>query len=91
MIRMFVRHQVDDFAPWKEHYDGFDAKRQEYGVRDHAVFAGAEDVNDVTVWHDFDDIASAQAFVNSDELRSAMAAAGVRSEPQVWFVNRSLP
>ena len=91
MIRMFVRQEVSDFASWKAGYDAFGATRREMGVRGDAVFCGADNANDVTVWHDFDDVAAAQAFLDSDELRSAMASAGVAGEPQIWFCSRELP
>ena len=60
-------------------------------VRAEAVFCGAESAEDVTVWHDFDDLATARDFIASSELRKAMQAAGVVGEPQIWFVMRELP
>ena len=83
MTRMFVRHQVEDFDHWKKVYDDFDQAGM--GVRNDAVFQAAEDPNDVTVWHDFDDLESARALAESDELRDAMKRGGVVGEPAVWF------
>lgn len=91
MVRMFVRHTVSDFATWKQGYDEFDAQRRSMGVRGDAVFCGADNANDVTIWHDFDDLAAAQAFLGAPGLAEAMEAAGVVSEPQVWYANRDLP
>ena len=91
MIRMFMRHQVTDFADWRSHYDNFAAAREQLGVRGDAVFSGAEIEGDVTIWHDFDDMAAAQAFLNSSELSSAQQAAGVTGNKQIWFVNRDMP
>lgn len=90
MIRLFVRHQVASFAAWKQGYDAFDATRTRLGVRGAAVFRGASDANDVTIWHDFDSLAAAQAFVASPELAAAMKTAGVVGAPQAWFVARDL-
>lgn len=83
MTRMFARHQVEDFDQWKKVYDGFD--RASMGVRDDAVFQASEDPNDVTVWHDFDDLESARSLAESDELRDAMKRAAVIGEPTIWF------
>lgn len=83
MTRMFARHQVEDFGQWKKVYDDFD--RASMGVRDDAVFQAAEDPNDITVWHDFDDLESARSVAESDELRDAMKRAGVVGEPTIWF------
>jgi hypothetical protein len=90
MIRMFVRHEVADFGAWKHGYDAFAQTREKLGVRGAAVFQGAPDAADVTVWHDFDTLGAAQAFVESPELRSAMEDAGVVGEPQIWFAEREL-
>ena len=85
MIRMFVRHQVTDFTTWKKAYDDFDDERTGMGVARDAVFQSATDSNDITVWHDFETLDAAQAFVESDRLREVMASAGVAGEPQIWF------
>jgi len=90
MIRLFVRHRVGDFTAWKRGYDAFDATRRKLGVRDAAVFRGAVDAGDVTIWHDFETMQMAQAFVKSPELAGAMKSAGVVGEPEIWFVAREL-
>ena len=89
MIRMFVRHPVNDFTVWKRAYDDFDAERRGMGVADDAVFQAADDPNDVTVLHDFETLQSARAFVDSPRLREVMAEAGVAGEPTIWFTNRA--
>lgn len=91
MIRMFVRHRVTDFDSWKEGYVAFDAQRRAMGVRGDAVFRGAGDPEDVTIWHDFDDLAAGQSFLGSSELAAAMKNAGAVGEPHVWFVDREMP
>ena len=86
MVRMFVRHEVEDFDAWKQVYDDFDRERREsFGVKDDAVFQGAENPEDVTVWHDFEDLQAAKALVDSARLRDTMDRAGVTEEPTVWF------
>ena len=85
MIRMFVRHPVTDFGAWKQAYDQFDQERKGMGVRGEAVFQAADDPNDVTAWHDFDTLESARSFIGSARLREIMDAAGVSSDPTIWF------
>ena len=65
MVRLFVRHPVSDFAHWKKAYDDFDEERLGMGVKAHAVYQAFDDGNDVTVWHDFESMESAQAFMGS--------------------------
>lgn len=89
MVRVFVRHNVEDYEAWRKAYDEFDQQRRSMGVKDDAVFQSINDRNDVTVWHDFDTVEAAQAFGTSDELRDVMQRAGVQGEPEIWFVNPS--
>ena len=89
MIRMFVRHDVNDWGTWKRSYDAFGDERRDLGVRGHAVYQAAENPNNVTVWHDFDNLDAAQTFAGSDRLREVMTDAGVAGEPQVWFTEQT--
>jgi hypothetical protein len=86
MVRVFVRHSVADYARWRQEYDSFGQERGPLGVRGDAVFQTVDDPNEVTVWHDFDTLEQAQAFVTSDALMQAMNRAGVKDQPDIWFV-----
>lgn len=85
MIRLFVRHPVADFPRWKQAYDDFNPERAGMGVKDHAVFQGLDDAYDVTLWHDFENLEVAQAFLGSPRLKEIMESAGVVGEPTMWF------
>ena len=54
-------------------------------MRAKAVFQAPDDPNDVIVCHDFDDVATAEAFFALPELGEAMTRSGVEGEPTVWF------
>lgn len=88
MIRMFVRHHVADFDAWKQGYDDFDEERMGMGVLSHAVFQAADDPTDVTVYHDFESLESAQSFASSGRLKEAMTEAGVAGVPAIWYTIR---
>jgi len=88
MIRMFARHPVTDFARWKKQYDSFDQERRGMGVTNAAVFQGAGNPNDVTVWHDFQSLDAARKFAQSPRLKEVMEGAGVAGEPTIWFVEQ---
>jgi hypothetical protein len=87
MVRMFVRHPVADFTMWKQAYDDFDAERRGMGVTADAVFQSVDNTNDVTVWHDFESVDAARAFVESPRLAEVMEEARVLGEPDIWFTN----
>jgi ABC-type sugar transport system substrate-binding protein len=87
-VRMFVRHEVADYATWRKAYDGFRATQQKMGVVSQAVYQSTDDPNDVTVIHDFHSLDKAKAFAASPELKTAMEKAGVKGAPQVWYATR---
>ena len=89
MATLFVRHDVEDYDVWKQAYDGFDAERQTLGVTGHGVYQAEGDPNNVTIYHHFESMDAAKAFMQSDRLREVMMAAGVRGEPNVWFTTKA--
>jgi len=85
MATLFVRHTVKDYAQWKRVYDQFAPKRKEWGVTGAEVYREGNGSNRIIVTHQFPDIKAAQAFADSDELKSTMADAGVVGHPEIWF------
>lgn len=91
MARLFVRHDVADFGAWKSGYDA-DANaalRAELGVTADGIYQAVDDAGDVTVWHDFDSVETAQSFIADPRLASAMADLGVIGEPQIWITTEA--
>jgi quinol monooxygenase YgiN len=88
MATMFARHTVSDYASWKKFYDGFDATRKSMGVTSDGVYRSAANPNDITIYHEFRSEAEAEAFIKSDDLKSAMQQAGVVGAPDIWITNR---
>lgn len=85
MVTMFVRHKVEDYAKWKRAYDEFAPVRKEKGVQGASVHRDPEDANTLVVVQRFEDLDAARAFGNSQELKSAMAKAGVSGPPTIWL------
>ena len=85
MATMFARHKVNDYGNWKRAYDEFVSVRKEKGVTGASVHRDASDPNIIIVTHQFNDVNTAMAFANSEELKSAMANAGVAGPPEIWF------
>ena len=88
MATLFARHTVADFDTWKKAYDAFEPMRKSMGVTSHGAYQADDDPNDVTVYHEFDTVAVARAFAESQQLRDAMQDAGVQGPPTIWFANR---
>ena len=88
-VRLFVRHEVSDYAVWRKAYNDFDKPRRNLGVTAQAVYRSAENPNDVTVTHDFKSMEQARAFVASPDLKAAMDKAGVKGTPQLWITSKA--
>jgi len=88
-VRMFVRHEVADYAAWKKAFDGFAPVQKKGGVYFKAIYQSVDDPNDVTVVHDFHSLEKAKAFAADPGLKAAMEKGGVKGAPQVWFTNKA--
>lgn len=89
MSTVFVRHQVADFDAWKPGFDDHGSVRREYGLTDAGVYRSADDPNSVTIMLTTDDVARAQTFLTSDDLREAMVRVGVVGAPDVWIADEA--
>ena len=89
MVTLFVRHDVHDYAKWRQGYDENVSVRTNGGVRSDTVYRSVDDANNPTVSHDFDSIDAARAFAGSEELKAAMVALGVAGHPEIWFVEKA--
>ena len=89
MTTMFVRHTVSDYKAWRKAYDDFAPVQKAKGVTAQAVYRAVDNLNDITVTHEFASIEAAQAFAKSAELKSAMQNAGVAGAPTIWFTDKS--
>jgi hypothetical protein len=87
MSTIFVRHQVADYDVGKPGFDEHGSVRREYGLTDAGLHRGNDDANDITIVLTTDDVARAQEFIGSDNLRETMGKLGVVSAPDVWITN----
>lgn len=85
MIRLFVRHQVASFDEWKHAYDVLVQERNGLNVLEDGVYQSVIDAEDVTVWHDFENLEDALTFASAPIFIRAMEAAGVTGEPVMWI------
>ena len=87
MTYIYVRHNVEDYARWKEGFDKHAAARQAGGATDEVyVMRNVEDPNEITVILGWNDVAKARAFTQSSSLKEAMQKAGVIGPPEIRFL-----
>jgi heme-degrading monooxygenase HmoA len=87
MIYLYVRHNVEDYAKWREGYDNHAAARQAGGATDEAyVMRNVDDPKEITLVLGWSDLEKARAFTQSASLKEAMQKAGVTSQPEVRFL-----
>jgi len=83
---VIITQDIADWATWKAHFDGHEATRKAAGMLGHHINRGLENPNIVSVYIAVSDLAGAKAFAASDDLHSAMIAAGVKGAPTVTWM-----
>ena len=86
---LIVRHKVKDFATFKKAFDGHDSARKAAGLTNPRVFRSADDRNEIVILLDMKDTAAAKTFTAGADLKSAMMAAGVTDQPNIYFLEEA--
>ncbi len=86
MHYLIVQHTMEDYGKWRPVFDAHEGVRQTYGVRDAQVFRNVENPNELLLKFRVDSVERAQKLAHSQELKDAMADAGVVGIPEVFFV-----
>lgn len=86
MPALLIRHHVADYPAWKTVFDEHELTRRANGSQGGWLFRDAADPHEVLVLLAWDDLERARLFVDSDDLREAMARAGVMDRPDIWFL-----
>jgi hypothetical protein len=83
MGMLIVQHRVRDYRKWRRAYDGHASVRRKAGLDSGQVYRGADDPHKIAIVFKVKDADKAKNFVESDELRKVMRAAGVVGKPAV--------
>jgi quinol monooxygenase YgiN len=86
MVQVLVHHEVADYKNWRAVFDADIDFRQDGGERGCRVFRKAGDPNCLTLLLEWDDLAQAQSYMNSPELRNKMTQAGVIGTPEIHYL-----
>ena len=82
---LLIRHTVQDYFDWKAVFDEQEDLRRANGSQGGRLFRSTES-GEVLVLLEWDDLERARLFADSDDLREALARAGVTDRPDIWFL-----
>ncbi|MBV0924623.1 hypothetical protein KTS45_10480 [Halomicroarcula limicola] len=88
MAYILVRHDVENFDEWKPHFDDHDDFRVESGQQSYQLYRTESDPNALVMLFEFDTMANARSFAQSDDLREKMTEAGVQGEPEIAYLEQ---
>ena len=86
MINVLIHHEVADYTTWKAAFDSAFDWRRKNGECSYRIFRGVGNVNDVTLFFEWESLEKARAFIVYEELKAKMANAGVKGLPRVDFL-----
>jgi len=86
MVHVLIRHKVADYNRWKEAFDSHLTARKRAGETGSHVYHNLDDPRDIFVLLHWQTVEEARKFMNSDELRQRMQAAGVQGSADVQYL-----
>ena len=86
MTAVLIKHPVEDYSRWKEAFDGFIANRKAGGEKSYHICRPIDEPNIVVILFEWDSIANAMAFLDSQDLKQAMQQAGVTGPPEITIM-----
>ena len=86
MPYMLIRHKVKDYPKWKPVFDEHGKARKASGSKGGPLLRSADDPNNLVILLQWDDLAKARQFPQSQDLRAAMERAGVADRPDIHFL-----
>jgi len=89
MAHLLVHHKVEDYGKWKPIFDGHADFRSQNGCKDGKVFRSTNNPNEIFILFEWDNVANAQKFAQSDSLKEAMKEAGVVGMPEAHFLEEA--
>jgi len=77
-VSMFIRHKVNDYARWKEHYLSAAPKQKKLGVIADSIHRDPDDPNMVIIYQQYKDESTAKAALaamDTEEMREFVKSA----------------
>ncbi len=84
-----ARVTVEDYAKFRETFDGAVEMRKSAGALSSKVYQSVDDPNEVIIEIEFPTVDAAKAFQGSQELRDTQQRAGLKGPPRMLVVNET--
>ncbi len=89
MAYMFARASIEDYARFRETFDGKEDMRRAAGATNSTVYQSVDDPNEVVIQIEFPTADEVKAFSASEALRNAQQQAGAKEPPRIVIVNET--
>jgi len=89
MAQLVEQHRVNDYDAWRKVCDEVEPLWTSGGVTEKDVHHEKDDSNNVLVFHRFNTIGEAQAFMDNAEVHAAMQRVGIAGPPRVEFIEEA--
>lgn len=86
MPSLLIRHRVANYPAWKAAFDEHESTRRANGSQAERLFCDPADPRQLFLFLEWDDLERARLFIDSDDLREALAQAGVTDDPDIWLL-----
>lgn len=86
MTTILIKHPVEDYAKWKDAFDGFINYRKTGGEKSYQICRPVNEPNIVVILFEWDSVDNARTFLDSQELKDAMQQAGVAGQPEITIM-----
>lgn len=83
MIRVFIRHKVQNYAKWRAVFDDCKKARKAGGEKSFKIGHAVGQPNNLCLLCTWDSVTNAKAFFRSKELKAKMQEGGVREKPEI--------
>jgi hypothetical protein len=83
--RLMMRSKVKDWDAWKKVFDAHKQIRIDAGITDRVVAHTVGDTHNITLVFAIADMAKANAFLNSQDLKDRMKESGAEGPPDMFF------
>ena len=86
---LLIRHRVADFDTWWQSFENDAKVRRANGGLSDQVYRSGPDGKEIWLLLEWDDLARARLFTQSDDLMDLMERSGITDSPNYWYLEEA--